>query len=161
MRHYGSLNARDLLQITLTGDATHPSGSQEASVDNEHISSYLREHQLQGDVLSFDIKQEVEELQQGLSSVSDDRIAKTLVKEGLIRVTLIALKAGAAMPEHDAPGPCTVHFMTGTAAFTSGGKSYQAGPGSILAFDTRVAHSVTAETDCSFLLTIAMSPVRS
>jgi quercetin dioxygenase-like cupin family protein len=126
-------------------------------VEQEHVSSYLQEHQIQGDLLSFDIEQEVQDLEQRLSSAPQDRIAKTLVKEGPIRLTLIALKQGAALAEHNAPGPCTVHFIKGKAVFTGGGQSNTVGPGTVLAFDTRVAHSVIAEVDCTFLLTIAMA----
>lgn len=124
----------------------------------EHTSSYAREHQLQGDLLSFDLEGEVDDLRRQLSATSQDRIAKTLVKEGPIRLTLIAMKQGATIAEHHAPGPCTLHFISGKAVFTGGGQGDTVEAGRVLAFDTRVAHSLTAETDSAFLLTIAMTP---
>ena len=45
------------------------------------------------------------------------RSARTLVKEGALRVTIIGLAAGGTMPEHSANGPISIQLLQGDVTF--------------------------------------------
>jgi quercetin dioxygenase-like cupin family protein len=82
--------------------------------ENAHGPAYLRTHQLQGAVLKFGVASEIEALQRQVPLSGTGRAAKTLVKEGPIRVTLVALRRGVVLSEHRAEGPVTIHVLHGT-----------------------------------------------
>lgn len=86
------------------------------------------------------------------------RSARTLVKEGLLRLTLIAIGAGGDMPEHSTNGPVSVQMLQGEAVFSAGGKDYRIGVGDVLVFAARVAHAARTENGCTFLLTVVHEP---
>ena len=57
------------------------------------------------------------------------RSARTLLKEGPLRVTLVALGAGGALAEHHADGPITVHVLAGRITFRAGEDEWLLGAG--------------------------------
>jgi quercetin dioxygenase-like cupin family protein len=83
------------------------------------------------------------------------RSARTLVKDGPLRVTLVALREGGALSEHSAGGPITVHVLSGGIRFTAGAKEWDLGPGELLSLGAGVPHSVTSPGGGVFLLTVA------
>lgn len=87
------------------------------------------------------------------------RSARTLVKTGPLRVTLITLAAGGRIAEHQAQGPITVHVLHGSIRFRVGDEEYVLAPGELLALDGGVPHAVSSDTGGAFLLTVA-SPER-
>jgi quercetin dioxygenase-like cupin family protein len=82
------------------------------------------------------------------------RTARTLVKEGPLRLTLMALAAGGALPEHRTDGPVTIHVLNGTVTFTAGGATYDLVAGEVLIFAADVPHSAHSRDGCVFLLTV-------
>jgi quercetin dioxygenase-like cupin family protein len=84
------------------------------------------------------------------------RIARTLIKDGPLRVTLISLEAGSAIPEHSAEGPITVHVLNGTIRFTTANAVHDLAAGTILALAGGARHSVAAEGEATFLLTVSL-----
>lgn len=82
--------------------------------------------------------------------------ARTLVKDGPLRVTLIGLEAGVTIPEHSAEGPITVQVLNGAIRFTTTNTEDQLVPGSILALPGGVRHAVSADSDATFLLTVIL-----
>lgn len=84
------------------------------------------------------------------------RTARTLVKDGPLRVTLIAIAPGEGLAEHRADGPITVHVLSGSLHFRSGADDWELSEGDLFSFGAGAAHSVTSEEGCVFLLTLAL-----
>lgn len=85
------------------------------------------------------------------------RSARTLIKDGPLRVTLIALSPGASMAEHQADGPITVQPIEGKITFHVGEETYHLRPGDLLTVHGGVRHSVESATGGMFLLTLAIA----
>jgi quercetin dioxygenase-like cupin family protein len=85
------------------------------------------------------------------------RYARTLVKDGRLRVTMIALEKGSAIPEHRAEGPITVQVLNGSIRFTTNGSEHRLDRGALLSLAANVPHSVAADEDAAFLLTVSLA----
>ena len=109
---------------------------------------------LSGDVLAFDLVAEMEFVRAELAE-GHARIARTLVKEGALRLTLIGLSPGAAMHEHESAGPVTIHVLDGSLDLDAEGETHAHQAGSIVALDRRVRHAVRSSYGALFLLTLA------
>jgi quercetin dioxygenase-like cupin family protein len=71
-----------------------------------------------------------------------------------LRQTLIALRAGAALDEHENPGEATVHVLAGRVRLATHDTSSDGMAGDLLVVpDAR--HSLTAIEDAAVLLTVA------
>jgi quercetin dioxygenase-like cupin family protein len=117
---------------------------------------YLKSHQISGEVLQLDLSQEQLDLLEAAGKAGTGTTAKTLVKDGPLRVVLIGLKEGASMREHKAEGPVTIQALRGVAQVSSRGETEDLDVGSMLMFGSGVTHSVEAKSDSVLLLTIAM-----
>ena len=83
------------------------------------------------------------------------RTARTLVKEGALRVTLVALGSGSSLAPHHADGPITVHVLFGQMRFRAGDSSWSLAAGDLLSLPAGVEHAVESEVGATFLLTVA------
>ncbi|HET9440383.1 MAG TPA: cupin domain-containing protein [Longimicrobiales bacterium] len=112
------------------------------------------ERSLAADVLVFRLAEE-----QATVSASSRRgegpAARTLVKNGPMRVTLISLAAGGEIKEHKAEGPITVHTLSGSIQFNTPEKSHDLAAGDLLSLGAGIRHSIASEQGATFLLTIA------
>jgi hypothetical protein len=61
----------------------------------------------------FDFRHEIDELESTEFWKLEDRIAKTLLKEGNFRIVLTLMKAGAVLKEHKAEGNVSIHVLRG------------------------------------------------
>lgn len=109
---------------------------------------------LAGDVLAFDLSEEMQLVRDELAA-GPARIARTLVKEGPLRLTLVGLSPGGAMHEHEAGGPVTIHVLDGELDLNAGGKTQAHRVGALIALDRRVRHAVSSSRGALFLLTLA------
>lgn len=109
---------------------------------------------LADDVLAFDLGEEMQIVRAELA-VGHARIARTLVKEGPLRLTLVGLSPGSAMHEHEAGGPVTIHVLDGELEVNAAGEIRAHGVGAIIALDRRVRHAVSSSRGALFLLTLA------
>jgi quercetin dioxygenase-like cupin family protein len=109
---------------------------------------------LAGDVLAFDLSEEMQLVRDELAA-GHVRIARTLVKEGPLRLTLVGLSPGGAMHEHEAGGPVTIHVLDGELDLNAGGKTRAHRVGALIALDRRVRHAVSSSRGALFLLTLA------
>ncbi|MGI9190038.1 MAG: cupin domain-containing protein [Longimicrobiaceae bacterium] len=115
------------------------------------------ERPLQGDVLRFRLgKEHLMNHDQEILERSG-RSARTLVKNGPLRVTLITLAPGGDIAEHRAEGPITVHILHGTIEFRVGGETHALSQAELLALGGGVPHSVRSDTGGAFLLTVVQS----
>ena len=94
---------------------------------------------LEGDVLVHHLTEDERMIDQDLLA-RHGRSARTLVKEGLLRLTIIALAAGGALPLHATAGPTSVHVLKGEIVFHALGSEFLLRAGDILVMAPR-AHS--------------------
>lgn len=73
--------------------------------------------------------------------------------ECALRQTVIALKDGIELAEHDNPGEATVQVLTGRIRLISGENTWEGRQGDLLVVP-RARHSLRALTDASFVLTV-------
>jgi len=109
---------------------------------------------LAGDVLAFDLGEEIQIVRDELAA-GHARIARTLVKEGPLRLTLVGLSPGGALQEHEAGGPVSIHVLDGELELNAGGETRALRIGALIALDRRVRHAVSSSRGALFLLTLA------
>ena len=108
---------------------------------------------LAGTALAFDLVEEMRTIHSELEG-GHSRIARTLVKEGPLRLTLIGVRAGGALHEHEAEGPITIHVLEGAIVVRAAGESHSLTAGGLLALDGGVRHDVSSAEGGLFLLTL-------
>lgn len=111
---------------------------------------------LAGKVLAFDLGEEMRFVREQLVG-GRVRIARTLVKEGSLRLTLVGLAPGGGLDEHDAAGPITIHVVEGELELTAGGETGTYAKGELIALDRRVRHAVRSQRGAAFLLMLSAS----
>lgn len=72
----------------------------------------------------------------------------------VLRQTLIALRAGSNLDEHENPGEATIQVITGRVVLFSADRSWEVADGGLLIIPEG-RHSVEALEDSAFLLTVA------
>jgi quercetin dioxygenase-like cupin family protein len=83
------------------------------------------------------------------------RSARTLVKEGPLRLTLMGLAAGGVLPPHSTDNPVSIQVLNGDVTFYALDKEYVLAPGDVLVFAARVEHAAQSVHGALFLLTVA------
>lgn len=111
------------------------------------------QHPVTGSALAFDLARELATVREQLATSS--RTARTLVKNGPLRATLMGLGAGGAITSHSADGPITVHVLEGAIEFEAEGKTWPLAAGSLFALGAAITHSVRSREGGIFLLTVA------
>ena len=112
---------------------------------------------IEGDVLVQHLKQDERMIDQALLA-KHGRSARTLVKEGPLRLTLMAIAAGGNLPPHRTEGPVTIHVLEGAVTFDANGQTYPLVPGDVLVLAASVEHSARSATGTLFLLTVVHAP---
>jgi quercetin dioxygenase-like cupin family protein len=112
---------------------------------------------IEGEVLVHHLKRDEQMIDRDLVT-RHGRSARTLVKEGPLRLTLIALAAGGSMPSHHADGPITIHLLEGDAVFDVGEREFALVPGEVLVLASAVQHAVRSSAGCVLLLTVVHLP---
>jgi quercetin dioxygenase-like cupin family protein len=113
------------------------------------------QRQLSGEILVFEIDEERERASDPDVLLRSGRNARTLLKMGSLRVTLVVLEAGGELAEHEAAGPITVQVVRGRIQFTAQEERHDIGPGQLLAAVPGVRHSVASAEGAAFLLTVS------
>ncbi|WP_423184618.1 cupin domain-containing protein [Arthrobacter sp. NyZ413] len=74
--------------------------------------------------------------------------------EHIMRQTIIALRGGAVMDEHENPGEATIYVLEGRVTLIAGENSWDGSPGDLLIVpDSR--HGLQAHEDSVLLLSVA------
>lgn len=118
-------------------------------------STYSRTHQLSGQTLQFLLKAEDDALRGRADSARSGRAAKTLVKEGRLRVTLVALKKGTQLKQHEVEGPISIQCLRGNVAINAGSEPIELTSGGLLVLDRKVPHDAVALRDSAILITMS------
>jgi quercetin dioxygenase-like cupin family protein len=113
---------------------------------------------LDGTVLIHHLTQDERTIDRNLL-VRSGRSSRTLVKEGPLRLTLMALAPGGALPAHHAAGPVTIHVLEGAVQFQALAQDYALQAGDLLVFAAGVEHSARSETGATLLLTVVHDSV--
>jgi quercetin dioxygenase-like cupin family protein len=111
------------------------------------------EEPLPGGVLVVQLDEERRLAHDSASLERSGRSARTLIKNGPLRITLVVLAPGGEIAEHTAPGPIAVQPLEGRLEFTVEGRIYDLTPGQILSAAGGVPHRVRSETGATFQLT--------
>lgn len=90
-------------------------------------------------------------------SASSGRSAHTIYggHEHVLRQTLIALRAGTRLDEHESPGEATVQVLHGRVTLIAGKDEWNGSPGDLM-FIPDSRHSLDGVEDSVVLLTVAM-----
>lgn len=90
------------------------------------------------------------------AAASSGRAADTVYggHEKVLRQTVIALKAGRSLSEHQNPGEATIFVLRGSVRLRAGNDSWQGKTGDLLIIPDSL-HSLDAEEDSAILLTVA------
>ncbi len=78
---------------------------------------------------------------------------RTLLQGSGSRVMLLCLRAGQLVPEHSAPGPMTIHALSGRAKFYDGNTPLEMKAGTLIRLESG-KHRVEALEDAVLLVTI-------
>lgn len=105
----------------------------------------------------LDIQQLATQILQDESLKEKDRKSMALYKANGVTVMLMALRGGAELKQHTAPGPITIQVVEGSITFIAEGRSLNLVKGEMIALDAKVPHSVVALDSSVFLLTIAIA----
>jgi quercetin dioxygenase-like cupin family protein len=104
--------------------------------------------------MEFDLTAEVHHLK-AEATWSTGQNARTLIKYDDLRVVLMALQAGARIPDHQTDGRLSVQVLSGHIQMRASGRTFNLRAGNLLAFDHGIRHAVTALDETVLLLTIA------
>ncbi|HET8654246.1 MAG TPA: hypothetical protein VFL93_01840, partial [Longimicrobiaceae bacterium] len=77
-----------------------------------------------------------------------------LVQEDSVRVVLVALGAGMAMPAHAVSGPAVVQALRGDVVLRAGPESWRMQAGGVLVLAPELEHSVETAGGCVLLVVI-------
>ena len=118
--------------------------------------AYLRTHRISGDVLRFQLSLEESRLHERAASSPAARAGMTLVKEGALRITQLALQKGEQLPWHEVQGTVCVQVLRGRLQMVTSRGTMDLAPGALVVLDAGVQHSALAMSDCVMLFTISM-----
>ena len=118
---------------------------------------YLQSHEIGGDVLSLDLSAESSAILDAARASNVGHAAKTLIKEGPLRIVILGFRAGAALHEHHADGPVSIQLLAGDVTVSVGDQARPLRPGNALVLGASMMHSVEAKADSVVLLTIALA----
>lgn len=118
--------------------------------------TYLRAHEISGQVLRFRLTAEDTRLRVQAAESRAGRAGKTLVKEGPLRITQVALRKGTPLKAHQVAGAVSLLVQRGRLRVTTAKDALDHGAGELVVLDAGVAHGVTALSDCGILITMAM-----
>lgn len=118
--------------------------------------TYLRAHAISGKVLQFALKTDAADLIERAQASKAGRTATTLVKDGSLRITLVALREGVSLREHQVSGAVSIQVLRGRITLKAEGSQLDLRPGQLAALDADVRHAATALTDCAILITMSM-----
>ena len=81
-------------------------------------------------------------------------VSKILVLNDAVSITVFSFSKGEEIGTHESTGDAFVQVLEGTGKFTVDKKEYLVHEGEVLVMPAKVPHSVYAEEDFKFLLTV-------
>jgi quercetin dioxygenase-like cupin family protein len=118
--------------------------------------TYLRTHKLAGRLMVFDTAAEEAKVRTQAASSKQGRGAKTLVKEGRLRVTLLGMRKGTALGAHNVDGEVSIQVLRGAIEIHTSEGAVRVRKGGLAVLHAGVRHDAHALQDTTALLTTAM-----
>ena len=109
-------------------------------------------------LVGIDLPAFIKKLREESTWRDSDRNAITVFKTDGLRIVLIGLHAGAEMARHAADGIISAHVLEGSIVFSTDDRSLTLGAGQVGALHQLIPHTVKAEADSFFLLTLTTKP---
>ena len=75
--------------------------------------TYTQSHAISGEVLLLDVDAEAAAVLEAARAAGAGHAARTLVKEGPLRMVLLGMKQGSRLRDHRVDGPVSVHVLAG------------------------------------------------
>ncbi|MGW8184920.1 MAG: cupin domain-containing protein [Candidatus Moraniibacteriota bacterium] len=82
-------------------------------------------------------------------------LSKEIIKNDKLNVTLMCMAAGTDLSEHTSTRQGTVHIVEGKGIFSLKGEDIVMAPGVLIYMEADSVHSLKAQDDTSFILTLA------
>jgi quercetin dioxygenase-like cupin family protein len=123
----------------------------------EKRSNVRRTRRLSGSLLTFLLAAEDETLHELEEFSESGRAAKTLVKQGAMRITLVALRKGTMLESHEVKGPVSIQTIRGCLRLGTDRGNIDIPPSGLISLGPGVVHTAEALDDCSILITFAIS----
>jgi len=114
------------------------------------------ERPLDAPMVIMDLPSFMEQIKQEPSWKDSDRNSITIFKTDGMRIVMIALHEGAELKTHSAAGVISVQVLEGQMRFTTEQQTAELNKGQMLALHEGIAHSVLANMETVFLLTLAI-----
>jgi quercetin dioxygenase-like cupin family protein len=118
--------------------------------------TYLKAHTLSADALLLDLDEQANAVLEEARSSGASRAARTLIKDGPLRVTIVGLNDGGALKEHKAGGPVAIQILQGEVEVSTGGSAQPLTRGQCIVLGRDIEHSLVAHGPSVALVTIAM-----
>jgi quercetin dioxygenase-like cupin family protein len=109
---------------------------------------------MSGDALHFHLPDERAHVNDPALLARNGRNARTILKEGPLRVTMVMLAPGGQLASHHADGPLTAQVLDGDIRFHVAGKDHDLASGDLLLVNGGLEHVVSSSTGGTFLLTV-------
>lgn len=104
--------------------------------------------------LRFNIPEKTQQLRLESEWRDANHNAITLLKQKGLGLILIALGKGHTLETHRAPGPISIHVLTGRVGFDIAGEQVTLGAGELVTMEAGTEHALTGIEESSVLLTI-------
>lgn len=103
----------------------------------------------------IDLAAQGEHLLHQARSSGKGRAVRSVARQPGLNVIVLALPAGGALPEHDAPGPATLLCLSGEVELSTARSAWTLTPGTLHAIPPE-RHDVRAAVDSVCVLTVAL-----
>lgn len=113
------------------------------------------ERPLDAPLLTFDLPALMTHIKGEDAWRKGSRNAMTLLKSQGLRVVLVALHAGTAIPSHQADSPISLQVLEGVLSCSTDAQTVTLSQGQLLTLHAGIPHAVEAGETSVFLLTVA------
>lgn len=101
-----------------------------------------------------DLAEAGQELLDKARSSGTGRAVRAVLRQPGQQSILLAFPASGGLPDHDAPGPASLHCLTGRVRLIAGEQTWQFGPGQAVTIPD-ATHSVVADEESTCLLVVS------
>jgi quercetin dioxygenase-like cupin family protein len=108
--------------------------------------------------LHIRLADEIAAVEDGKLLDTNGRNARTILKQGAFRMTLIAIAKHGNIPPHNTDATVAVHVLRGSARLHVDGQEYNVGTGELLVIARGVEHDVSSSDGALLLLTVVEDP---
>ena len=123
---------------------------------NEKQRVGLRGRKLHSKLLLFRLDAQDNELSSRAKDAAEGRASRTLVKQGSLRITQVALRKGAALESHHVAGALSIQVLRGTVRLTTAEGDMDLSAGGLATLAAGVVHAARGLNNCALLLTISL-----